>query len=79
MQYFSFQLISTVKNQKHEQRDLSELASTICLVWSIMVRPKAVTLEEISRHGRTPTVAPDDLMIAMRTLRKRHEVLRTGL
>ena len=36
----------------------SESASTICFVWSIMVRPNAVTLEEMSRHGRTPTVAP---------------------
>ena len=28
------------------------------LVWSIMLRPKAVVEEEISRQGILPTVAP---------------------
>lgn len=31
---------------------------TSSLVFSIIVRPKAVTLDEISRHGSLPTVAP---------------------
>ena len=34
------------------------MAEAAHLVWSIMLRPKAVTEEEISRQGILPTIAP---------------------
>ncbi len=33
-------------------------SSTTCFVRSIICRPKAVTDEEMARHGSCPTVAP---------------------
>jgi len=50
---FSFYLLQFMNIYRDQRRE-----SLTCLVFSIICRPYAVTLDEIAKHGSLPTVAP---------------------